>query len=215
MHHINMWLIDHSEISEHFLNTTQCPGLKWKERMIIRNLVHQNLMGRPGNIKQYTIPQTQTRKQSSSIKIKRLHYPTRSMRVDWYKARNSKWFILAKPGWKWNIRSPRTLNKLVRTRTLPEHKPAQAQSKGRYILFTQYTVLRHKYEGIVGISFKLGHQHQVSFVYISCNRQTNHPFYKWHRKGSSKPQGSSRGEMHYVFSVQLLIPHTELNNEIA
>ena len=32
---------------EIFLNTTQCPGLKWKERIIIRNFVHQNLMGRP------------------------------------------------------------------------------------------------------------------------------------------------------------------------
>jgi hypothetical protein len=83
-------------------------------------------------IEQYTIPQTQTRKQSSSIKFKRLHYPTRSMRVDWYKARNSKWFILAKPRWKWNICSPTTLNKLMRTMTLLEHKPAQAQSKGRY-----------------------------------------------------------------------------------
>jgi hypothetical protein len=47
--------------------------------------------------------------------------------------------------------------------TLPEYKPAQAQSKGRYIWFTQYTVLRRKYKGIVGISFRLGHQHQVSF----------------------------------------------------
>ncbi len=30
-----------------YLNTTQYPGLKWKERIIIRNFVHQNLMGRP------------------------------------------------------------------------------------------------------------------------------------------------------------------------
>ena len=147
---------------------------------------------------------------------KRLHYPTRSMQVDWYKARNSKWFILAKPGWKWNIWSPRTLNKLVRTITLPEHKPAQAQGKGRYIFV--YAIHRP----LSQIQRDCRHQFQTwaSTPGIFCihkyvtGKQTI-PFKKWHRKGSSKPQGSSRGEMHYVLSVQLLIPYSKLNNEIA
>jgi hypothetical protein len=35
------------DINRFFLNTTQYPGLEWKERIIIRNFVHKNLMGRP------------------------------------------------------------------------------------------------------------------------------------------------------------------------
>ena len=48
--------------------------------------------------------------------------------------------------------------------TLPEYKPAQAQSEGLYFCFMQYIVsFITKYKGIVGISFRPGHQHQVYF----------------------------------------------------